>query len=77
MSAELKDVVRKYALQNAALYGGKANPKAVMGKVMAERPELRSRAERWLPPLKRSAVNWQACRSMTSAGWPRTWIQNY
>jgi glutamyl-tRNA synthetase len=44
MSADLKEVIRKYALQNAAMYGGRANPKAVMGKVMAERPELRSRA---------------------------------
>jgi len=45
MSIELKEVVRKYALQNAALFGGKANPKAVMGKVLAEQPELRSRAK--------------------------------
>ena len=45
MSAGLKEVVRKYALQNAALYGGKANPKAVMGKAMAESPELRPRAQ--------------------------------
>jgi glutamyl-tRNA synthetase len=44
MSADLKEAVRKYALQNAALFGGKANPKAVMGKVLAEQPELRSRA---------------------------------
>ncbi len=45
MSADLKEVIRKHALQNAALYGGKANPKAVMGKVLAEQPELRSRAK--------------------------------
>ena len=45
MSADLREVIRKYALQNAALYGGKANPKAVMGKVLAEQPELRSRAK--------------------------------
>ncbi|MBI0583145.1 MAG: glutamate--tRNA ligase [Methanomassiliicoccus sp.] len=45
MSAELREAIRKYALQNAALFGGKANPKAVMGKVLAERPELRSRAK--------------------------------
>ncbi len=43
MSTELKEVVRKYALQNAALYGGKANSKAVIGKVLAEQPSLRSR----------------------------------
>jgi len=60
MSAELKDVVRKYALQNAALYGGKANPKAVMGKVMAERPELRSRAR------EVAAASEEVCRELAS-----------
>ena len=45
MSAELKEAIRKYALQNACLFGGKANPKAVMGKVLAERPDLRSKAK--------------------------------
>lgn len=38
---ERKDVVRKYVLQNAVFYSGKADPKAVMGKVMANEPELR------------------------------------
>ncbi|MFQ6107066.1 MAG: glutamate--tRNA ligase [Thermoplasmata archaeon] len=36
-------LVRKYALQNAYLFGGRADEKAVMGKVMAEDPSLRSR----------------------------------
>ncbi len=62
MSAELKDVVRKYALQNAALHEGKANPKAVMGKAMAEMPELRSRAR------EVSAAAEEACREL--AGLP-------
>ncbi len=45
MSTELKEIVKKYALQNAALYGGKANPKAVVGKVLAEQPALRPKAK--------------------------------
>ncbi len=36
---------RKYALQNAVLHGGKAEAKAVLGKLLAEDPSLRSRAE--------------------------------
>ncbi len=35
---------RKYALQNAVLHGGKAEPKAVLGKLLAEDPALRPRA---------------------------------
>lgn len=42
---DLQALVRKYALQNAVSYEGKANVGAVMGKVMAENPELRSRAK--------------------------------
>jgi hypothetical protein len=60
MSAELKEAIRKYALQNAALYGGKANPKAVMGKVLAEQPELRSRAK------EVSAAAEEVCREVAS-----------
>ncbi len=37
-------VIRKYALQNAVQFGGKATVGSVLGKVMAENPELRSRA---------------------------------
>jgi len=36
-----KDLILKYALQNAIFYSGKANPRAVLGKVLASEPELR------------------------------------
>ncbi len=35
---------RKYALQNAVLHGGKAEAKAVLGKLLAEDASLRPRA---------------------------------
>lgn len=41
---ELHPLIRKYALQNAVFFGGKAEVRSVMGKVMADRPELRSKA---------------------------------
>mgnify|MGYP000075142516 CR=1 FL=1 len=40
----IEEVVLKYALANAIKYGGKADVKAVMAKLMAEAPELRQRA---------------------------------
>ena len=46
---DIESVVRKYALQNAVLYGGRANPKAVSGKVLAEEPALRPRAKEIIP----------------------------
>lgn len=36
-----KELILKYALQNAIFYSGKANPKAVLGKILASEPELR------------------------------------
>ena len=40
----VRDIARKYALQNAVLHGGKADAKAVTGKILAEQPALRSTA---------------------------------
>jgi len=37
----MKDLILKYALQNAVKYDGKANPGAVIGKVLSENPELK------------------------------------
>ena len=38
----MDEIIRKYALQNAVKFNGKANPGAVIGKIIAERPELKS-----------------------------------
>ena len=48
----IENVILKYALQNAFLYGGKANLKAVQGKVMAEQPELRKNAKEVIPAIE-------------------------
>ncbi|RLF21105.1 MAG: glutamate--tRNA ligase [Thermoprotei archaeon] len=41
MSEELRRIALKYALVNAIKHGGKANKKAVIGKIIAEKPEVR------------------------------------
>jgi len=42
---ELKGIILKYALQNAIKYKGKANIGAVIGKVLAENPDLKEKAK--------------------------------
>ena len=42
--SEIEETIRKYALQNAVFFKGKANPKAVVGKVLGEVAELRSKS---------------------------------
>jgi glutamyl-tRNA synthetase len=41
---DVEEIAFKYALANAVKYGGRADVKAVMAKLMAEVPELRQRA---------------------------------
>ncbi|MDO5853891.1 MAG: glutamate--tRNA ligase [Thermoplasmata archaeon] len=44
MAEQIEETIRKFALQNAVFFKGKANPKAVVGKVLGGCPELRERA---------------------------------
>lgn len=47
----MKDVIMKHLVQNIAKYGS-VNEKAVMGKIMAEKPEFRKHAKEVLHTLK-------------------------
>ncbi len=38
----MRDLIRRYALENAVKYGGKTNPGAVIGKVFAEFPDKKN-----------------------------------
>ncbi|WP_010477081.1 glutamate--tRNA ligase [Thermococcus zilligii] len=46
---EVETLIWKYALINAYQHGGKAEPKAVVGKVLGENPELRGKAKEITP----------------------------
>jgi glutamyl-tRNA synthetase len=41
----MKQLILKYALQNAVKFNGKANPGAIIGKVLSENPDLKSKAK--------------------------------
>ena len=49
-------LIRKYALQNAVQFQGKATVGAVLGKVMAENPDLRAKAKE-ISPLAKTIVD--------------------
>ena len=49
---EIKQILWINGLKNAVEFGGKPNKKAVMGKLMAEREDLRSEAKRINPLLE-------------------------
>jgi len=50
---DTESLIHKYALQNAVFYRGKANAKAVMGKIMAENPDLRKNARAVMPLISK------------------------
>jgi glutamyl-tRNA synthetase len=50
--AEIRELIEKYALQNAVKYKATPNAGAVMGKLMGEHPELRPRAKEVGPEVK-------------------------
>src|SRR3989338_5455175 len=41
MDSNVDNLIRKYALLNAVEHEGKAQPKSVLGKLLADQPELR------------------------------------
>jgi glutamyl-tRNA synthetase len=50
--AETRELIERYALQNAVKYQAAPNQGAVMGKLMGEHPELRSQAKEIAPLIK-------------------------
>ena len=42
---KLDDAIRKHALQNAVAFGGKANAGAVIGRVISENPDMKSKVK--------------------------------
>ncbi|MBI4739265.1 glutamate--tRNA ligase [Candidatus Woesearchaeota archaeon] len=49
---EIDTIVRKYVLQNAVRYEGKADPGRIMSKVLGENPDLRSNAKEITQKIK-------------------------
>ena len=45
MADNVESLIRKYALQNAVFFKGKANPKAIVGKILGECPEYRTKVQ--------------------------------
>jgi len=50
----LKKLILKHALINAAQHGGKANVKAVVGRVLSEKPELRKHIKDLIKEVKKT-----------------------
>jgi len=53
MNEEIRRLILKHALLNAIRHGGRADSKAVMGKIMAERKDLRKMARELAKEVKR------------------------
>ena len=50
----MKELILKHVIVNAIEHGGKANVQAVLGKVIAERPELKKKIKEILPEIEKT-----------------------
>lgn len=54
---ELEKIIRKYALQNAVLHDGKAQAGAVVGKLIAEKPEIKDKIQDLIKQIQKIAAD--------------------
>jgi glutamyl-tRNA synthetase len=66
MADDIREIIEKYALQNAVKYRAAPQAGAVMGKLMGERPDLRGRAKE-MAPIVASVL------SEVAGGGPEEW----
>ncbi len=50
---EIEGLIRAFALQNASEHDGKASPKAVIGRIVSERPEVRKDIGKIIPVIEK------------------------
>jgi len=72
---EVREVIRKIALLNALRYGGKAQPKPVLGKLLGECPPLRERIKEVNPIINEviqeiNKLSLEKQRKMVEEKWP-------
>jgi len=53
MKKEVKDAILKYALQNAVKFKGKANPGAIIGRILGQYPDLRKKSNEVMQDIKK------------------------
>ncbi len=52
MSTEIAEKIRKAAILNAIRHDGRADPQAVLGNLLGDNPDLRSKAKEILPSVR-------------------------
>lgn len=80
ISNEEKEIIKKIALQNALHYGGKAQFQPVLGKLLTERPQLKTRVKEVAPVVKEiveevNRFSLEEQQRMIVQKWPETQLK--
>jgi glutamyl-tRNA synthetase len=62
---DVKDLILKHVLANALEYNGKAQPQAIIGKLIADNPDVRSELKEIMPEIKnivKEVNSWSAAK---------------
>jgi glutamyl-tRNA synthetase len=78
--AGLPELVRKFALLNAVKHGGKAQPGAVVGKILGERPEYRDKVKEVSALIDRiveevNGLSTDEQKRMVDTEWPEAFVK--
>ncbi len=73
--AKLEEAIRKYSLVNAYLHKGKAQPQAVLGKILGEMPQYRPKASEILEKVRKvvnevNSLTIEEQKKLLEESWP-------
>jgi len=76
---EIRQVIQKIALLNALRYGGKAQPKPILGKLLGEHPNLRGKIKEVTPIINEvvqeiNKLSLEKQRKIVKENWPEVLI---
>jgi len=79
-STDLKEIIRKYALLNAVSHEGKAQQGSVIGKLLAEMPQLKARVKEIVPLVAGivkdvNKLSYKKQRKIVEQNWPETLVR--
>jgi glutamyl-tRNA synthetase len=82
MSTEIAEKIRKAAILNAVRHDGRADPQAVLGNLLGDSPELRSRAREILPLVRQvvqevNSIPKEKLTELAQQNWPTEVVKEH
>ncbi len=82
MQTEIDEKIRKAAILNAVRHDGKADPQAVLGNLLGDNPDLRSKAKELVPKVRQvvqeiNSLPPEKLRELAEESWPTEIVKEH